>query len=38
MAEQEAFLERQLAISLRATLGEALFAQIAETNPKAYLG
>lgn len=38
MAEQEKFSERQLAISLRATLGEDLFAQIVEINPKRYLG
>lgn len=38
MAEQEKFSERQLAISLRATLGEDLFTQIVETNPKNYLG
>jgi len=37
MAEQEQFSERQLAISLRATLGEDLFTQIVETNPKNYL-
>lgn len=38
MVEQEKFLERRLAISLRATLGEDLFTLIAETNPKKYLG
>lgn len=38
MVEQEKFLERQLSMSLRATLGEDLFKQIAEINPKNYLG
>jgi predicted TIM-barrel fold metal-dependent hydrolase len=38
MVEQEEFLERRLAMSLRATLGEDLFTQIAETNPRQYLG
>lgn len=38
MVEQEEFLERRLSMSLRATLGEDLFTQIAETNPKRYLG
>jgi len=38
MVEQEKFLERRLAMSLRASVGNDLFAQIAETNPKKYLG
>lgn len=38
MAEQEKFPERRLAITLRSILGEDLFRQIAETNPKSYLG
>jgi len=37
MVEQEKFPERRLTMSLRATLGEDLFRQIAETNPKRYL-
>ena len=38
MVEQEKFLERHLTMSLRATIGDSLFAQIAEINPKRYLG
>jgi predicted TIM-barrel fold metal-dependent hydrolase len=38
MVEQEKFLEKRLSMSLRATLGENLFTQIAETNPRRYLG
>lgn len=37
MAEQEELSERMLSIKLRATLGEGLFWQIANTNPKAFL-
>lgn len=37
MVEQEEFMEKRLSIYLRATLGEKLFEQIAETNPKNYL-
>lgn len=37
MVEQETFPERRLTMSLRATLGEDLFTQIAEINPKRYL-
>ncbi len=37
MTEKEKPRERRLAISLRARLGEALFWQIAETNPQRYL-
>ena len=37
MVEQEKFPERRLTMSLRATLGDDLFRQIAETNPKRYL-
>lgn len=38
MVEREELLERRLPMLLRAELGEDLFRQIAETNPKAYLG
>lgn len=37
MVEQEKFPERRLTMTLRANLGEDLFTQIAETNPKRYL-
>lgn len=37
MVEQERFPERRLTMSLRATLGEDLFRQIAEINPQRYL-
>ena len=38
MTRQEELSERAVAVRLRAGLGEALFAQIAETNPQAWLG
>lgn len=38
MVEIEKLQERRLSIYLRAELGEALFWQIAETNPERYLG
>lgn len=37
MAEQEKFNEKHLSMFLRAELGEPLFWQIANTNPRAYL-
>ena len=37
MAEQEKIGERQLAITLRAALGEAVFWQIANANPRKFL-
>ena len=38
MVELHNATEREVSIRLRAELGEALFRQIAETNPRAYLG
>lgn len=38
MTRQEALSERAMSVRLRAGLGEALFRQIAETNPEAWLG
>ncbi|WP_162528176.1 amidohydrolase family protein [Gemmobacter caeruleus] len=38
MTRQEALSERAVAVRLRAGLGEALFRQIAETNPEQWLG
>jgi uncharacterized protein len=38
MVELEHATEREVSIELRAALGEALFAQIAERNPARYLG
>ena len=38
MVEQETTSEREVSIRLRAELGERFFRQIAETNPRAYLG
>jgi len=38
MAQQEDFEERLLSMRLRATLGEALFWQVAEENPERWLG
>ncbi len=38
MVEQEKFQERRLSIELRAVIGEKFFKEIAEINPKKYLG
>lgn len=38
MVEREQRTERQVSMNMRSILGEALFEQLAYTNPKAYLG